>query len=73
MTITNDTNELTIEQDGVRRSFTKRNCVVVRNGNFLTIRDFEGSPITFLFSDVTSPSSPTATHLLQTIRAYLNA
>lgn len=73
MTITNDTNEITIEQDGIRRSFTKRNCVLVRNGSFFTIRDFEGTPITFLFSDVTSPASANSTVLLQTLRAYLNS
>ena len=73
MTITNDTNEITIEQSGVRRSFTKHNCTIVRNGNFITIRDFQGYPMTFLFSTVTSPASSTSTQLLNTLRAFLNS
>jgi hypothetical protein len=73
MTILNDTLELTVERGGVSYSFTKKNTTLVRNGNWITIRDFTSSPITFLFSEVTAPSSGSAVALLNTLRAYLQS
>jgi len=73
MTITNDTKEITIVNGGERRSFTKRNTTIRRNGDWIMIRDYEGSPVEFIYTDVTSPSSANASVLFLTLRGYLNA
>ena len=71
MTITNDTLEITVERDGVAYSFTKNNTSLRRNGDWITMRDFTNQPMTFIYTEVTSPVSASASALLNTLRAYL--
>lgn len=71
-TITNQTLTLTITSGTVETVIRKDNCRIDTFGDYVRLTDYTGERYEFLYSDVSSPSSTSATDLAETLEGYLN-